>query len=95
MNVNEIRNFITQVPIIKKSEKPLGESPFGEQLKNASETQSAQSGKERTAVLSNSEKQYFEQLFPNSAEEIRSYNPYQRGGAKTDVKLGSLVDRKG
>ncbi|MEK7250876.1 MAG: hypothetical protein AAB209_10700 [Bacteroidota bacterium] len=31
----------------------------------------------------------------NEAEAIRTYNSYQRDGAKTSVKLRSLVDRKG
>jgi hypothetical protein len=46
-------------------------------------------------VISDAEKQFFENLFPASAGEIRSYSPYGRNGMKQSVTLGSLVDLKG
>jgi hypothetical protein len=47
------------------------------------------------AVISDDEKQFFENLFPASAGEIRAYSPYSRGGVKQSAVVGSLVDRKG
>ena len=46
-------------------------------------------------VISDSEKQYFETLFPNAADAIRSYSPYQKNGMKQSASLGMLVDVKG
>ncbi|MCX6135336.1 MAG: hypothetical protein NTU47_16140 [Ignavibacteriales bacterium] len=47
------------------------------------------------SVISDTEKQYFEDLFPTSADEIRSYSPYGRNGMKLSADVGSLVDMKG
>lgn len=100
MNVNEIRNSAAQLPNLKR--KPAEESPFADQLKSvlpatskAEQMQSTLRAGERPAALTDSEKEYFEQLFPNSVEEISSYNPYEKDGLKTAVQRGTLIDRKG
>ena len=46
-------------------------------------------------VISDDEKQYFENLFPASVGEIRSFSPYGRNGMKQPATLGSLIDMKG
>ena len=102
MTINEIRNPIAQFPVLKKTQSSCDETKFEEQLKNTSSTaskssdvSSAQKAKERPAALTNSEKEYFQQLYPNASDEIQTYNPYHRDGARTAAQLGSMLDRKG
>ncbi len=90
MNVNDIRSGAGQVQLLKQVQRSSG-SAFQEEI----EKQSASKVKEHPAALTTSEKQYFEQMFPSAADEIRTYNPFQRDGAATLAKLGSLIDRKG
>jgi hypothetical protein len=100
MNINEIRNTPALPPLQKKSQKALSEPTFESQLKNAEHTTARpqdvlHQGNEHPAALTSSEREYFERLFPNSAEEIRTYSPYQNDKSKAAAKLGSLLDRKG
>jgi hypothetical protein len=102
MNVHEVRQSQTQVTILKKSQQRSAEMSFDQQLQKtvAAETKSGKAepmmrGAERPAALTNSEKEYFEHLFPKNADEVRSYNPYQRDGGAAVVKLGTLVDKRG
>lgn len=100
MNVNPISNSAAQIPALKQAQKSSAGASFEEQLQRTSPANvkphaAPLNAQEQPAMLTNTEKEYFEQLFPNSAEEIRSYNPYQKDGATTTAKLGSLVDRKG
>ena len=46
-------------------------------------------------VLTNNEQNFFEQLYPDSTQEIRSYQTYRRDGERMMASMGSLVDRKG
>lgn len=46
-------------------------------------------------VISDDEKQFFANLFPGSANEIKSYSPYGRNGIAQSAVVGSLVDLKG
>lgn len=98
MNVSNIQSSAIQPTSVKKHPAPGGESAFEKNLKNVSSdsapTREVQ-GQEYPAVLSQPEREYFEQLFPSSSEDIRSYNPYKRDNALSSVKLGSLFDRKG
>jgi hypothetical protein len=57
------------------------------------ESQGEQHGAE--PVLSQNEQNFFEQLYPNSAQEIRSYQTYRRDGERVTAAMGSVVDRKG
>jgi hypothetical protein len=95
MNVNPIQNAGGQVPAARQPRKRSTETSFQEEVKKQSLSSTPAAKKERPAALTNSEKQYFEQLFPNAADEIRTYNPYERDGATTSVRLGTLFDKKG
>jgi hypothetical protein len=46
-------------------------------------------------IVSENEKDFFVQMFPESENEIRSYNSYQSDGTRSTVKLGTMIDRKG
>ena len=102
MNVNEIRQSPVPLTILKQTQKRTTGTSFDRQLQNTSTTDvksnevaTPQQAKEHPAMLTNSEKEYFEQLFPNAAEEVRTYNPYRRDGATIAVKVGTHIDRKG
>lgn len=98
MNIHEIRNPAGQVPLLKKSTPPHEDSAFEHQLQRASgkpEVQATGRGTERPTALTEAEKEYFQELFPSSAEDISTYNPYQVNGSRIAPRLGSLVDRKG
>lgn len=47
------------------------------------------------AKLSNDEKKYFANLYPENAKEIMDYHFYERNGKMSGVKLGSNFDKKG
>jgi hypothetical protein len=91
MNVNEIRTTPPQVSTLKPAQKKPATSFESELQKNAPTDDRSQ----RADKLTNSERSYFQDLFPQSAEEIRRYNPYQRDGVKNEVRLGTLLDRRG
>jgi hypothetical protein len=46
-------------------------------------------------VLSQDEKQFFEELFPSAAQQIREYHAYGRDGSRQAVSTGTVVDRRG
>jgi hypothetical protein len=97
MNVSRIHNPLPAgVPQVQpKSAGSPVEKPFAEHLaKNAAPTASS-SPDEQQGLLTQEEKEFFEQLYPASAEAVRSYSPYSREGVREAVRLGSLVDRKG
>lgn len=58
-------------------------------------TEQSGSKDEQDAVLSKNEQNFFEQLYPDSAQEIRSYQTYRRDGERIMATMGSIVDRKG
>ena len=69
----------------------LNEEPLRPQQKKQRVQEKAQT----EPIISDSEKQYFETLFPGASDAVRSYSPYQRTGMKQSVSIGSLVDAKG
>jgi hypothetical protein len=91
MNVNEIRNTPPQVSTLKPVQKKPA-TTFESELGKSAATESCATP---AAELTNSERTYFQELFPKSSEEIRHYNPYKRDGVKTDTRIGSLLDRRG
>lgn len=49
-----------------------------------------------TPVITKSEKKYFEQLFPNAVEQIRSHKTYTgQGKVQQNAKVGLVIDKKG
>ena len=71
-------------PTIKKNQallnKPTGE--ISEKVKDDTK-------------LSQDEKKYFANLYPESTKEIMDYHFYERNGKMSGVKLGSNFDRRG
>jgi len=45
--------------------------------------------------LSQDEKKYFANLYPENVKEIMDYHFYERNGKMSGVKLGSMFDRRG
>ncbi len=48
-----------------------------------------------TDVLSTEEKAFFANLFPSSADELRSHETYRRDGSTQSFRTGAMIDRKG
>ncbi len=46
-------------------------------------------------VLSGEEKAFFADLFPSSADDLRSHETYRRDGSTQTVRTGTVIDRKG
>ena len=98
MNVSEIRNTPSQLPVHRKQTRPAGEESFEAQLGKTVVTPAQINDGSHTitpAALTQPERDFFERLFPEAAEEVRTYNPYQRERSQIAVKLGTLVDRRG
>ena len=47
------------------------------------------------APISNDERDFFLNLYPDNKEEIIDYHHYLRSGKMSGVSLGSLFDRRG
>jgi hypothetical protein len=54
-----------------------------------------ESKKNETVKVTNEEKKFFTQLYPNEEEKIVNYHFYSKDGDKNGVSLGSLFDRRG
>jgi hypothetical protein len=55
----------------------------------------SQTAKSSDEVLSEKEKQFFAQLYPDKSSEIMEYSFYAKSGKVNNVKLGSHFDRRG
>ncbi|MBX2989633.1 MAG: hypothetical protein KF749_00545 [Bacteroidetes bacterium] len=98
MNVSDIRNTPVQLPVHKKQTRPAPEESFDAALKNIpAEILRTDGGKQTPSpvALTQTEQAFFERLYPDDVDEVRSYNPYQGDRAPRTVKLGTLIDRKG
>jgi len=62
---------------------------------DSTETQQTGSPVPVDPTLSDQEKDFFQQLFPSSAADIRAYAPYQRNGRQQPSQIGTLIDGKG
>jgi len=47
------------------------------------------------AKVTNEEKSYFANMYPESKAEIMDYHFYQKNGKMGGVSVGSLIDRRG
>ena len=45
--------------------------------------------------ITNEEKKYFSNLYPDQKEKIENYHFYNREGNKSSVSLGALFDKRG
>jgi hypothetical protein len=100
MIVNNISAFTPR--IVKASQTENRAYEFDQLLTetNADAKRSAQSIQNQQpysqdAVLNESERAYFEELFPQTAKDLRSHPLYQRDGIRANVQAGSMLDRKG
>jgi hypothetical protein len=91
--INGIRTT-TYTPQTKESVAVKPFQSFEPASSSSIEAQKEQSGNQE-AVLSKTEQNFFEQLYPDSTQEIRSYQTYRRDGERMMVNMGSVVDRKG
>lgn len=48
-----------------------------------------------TQEVSNEEKKYFMNLYPENTKEIMDYHFYERSGKLSGVSVGSLLDKRG
>uniref|UniRef100_A0A7V2ZI17 Uncharacterized protein n=1 Tax=Ignavibacterium album TaxID=591197 RepID=A0A7V2ZI17_9BACT len=55
----------------------------------------SQSVKSSDEVLSEKEKNFFAQMYPDKSSEIMDYSFYGKSGKLNNVKLGSHFDRRG
>jgi hypothetical protein len=94
MNVNDVRSAAAQTQTLRQAQQ-RATIQFHELVNEHSPDSINTETKELPAALTDSERQYFEQVFPDATEDVRSYNPYQRDGVNVPVRLGSLLDRKG
>lgn len=74
----------------QRSAFPIAETP----LQATTQVQKA-ADRQTESVITEGEKQYFEELFPSAAGDIRTYSPYQRNGERNAVSLGTLIDVRG
>ncbi len=97
MNISRIHHPLPAgVPEVHlKPAGPPVEKPFAEHLAEKPAPTASSSPDEQHALLTQEEKEFFEQLYPASAEAVRSYSPYSREGVRGAVRVGTLVDRKG
>lgn len=100
MTVNNISESTPR--IVKASQTENRAYEFDQLLTetNADAKRSAQSVKSQQphsqdAVLNESERAYFEELFPQAAKDLRFHPVYQRDGIRATVQVGSVLDRKG
>jgi len=71
--------------------KPFAPSFEAEQARAAGKMSAETSGD----VLTQDEKNFFEELFPSAAQQIREYHAYGRDGSRNAVSTGTVVDRRG
>lgn len=88
MNVSNIRFSASQDVYEKRqSASPLSSEPQAQPVE--------QQGALALNTLNNEEKEFFKELFPSAANEIRSYQSYDKEGVKMAAQLGAFVDKKG
>lgn len=52
------------------------------------------SGAEAGVTVTMEEREYFEQLFPSAAPEIKSYATYSPAGLRGKAAAGTMIDRR-
>lgn len=62
-------------------------------VKNAAPKPAAEKG--GTAVITDSEKNFFASMYPDKKNEIVNYEFYSSKGKAASVTVGSLIDRRG
>lgn len=49
---------------------------------------------EKTATISNKEKEFFSKMYPTQRDEIINYHFYSKSGEKSGVAVGKNIDRR-
>ena len=49
---------------------------------------------EKTATISNKEKEFFSNMYPTQRDEIINYHFYSKSGEKSGVAVGKNIDRR-
>lgn len=70
-------------------------SPLETKADDLNSIQDAKAAQSSSVPISEDEKQFFQELFPTAAEEIRAYTPYQKNGQQQPAQIGSLFDVRG
>jgi hypothetical protein len=106
MNVNvlQARNpYINNSISTKNNAKEVAKSSnnFSNEIANVTKTITKKSGEinknlDKVNIISESEKKYFQKLFPENSAQIENHVVFNRSGkiSETNVNKGSLFDRK-
>ncbi len=79
ISTNSVGNY---KPVISKSNKQLNKTEAAKKIK-------------LDTKITNDEKNFFKNLYPQKEEEINGYHFYNKNGVKNGVAIGSLFDRRG
>ena len=90
MDVSNIRSSSSQDVYQKRQNV----SPSSSETRHPTVEQQAQ-GAVGSSKLNNEETEFFHRLFPSAANEIRSYQSYDKEGVKMVARIGAFVDKKG
>ena len=90
MNVRSIQTTPTYTGMVHHRHGRPAVQPDGQ-----TEQQESTSTAAKPALLTTDEKSYFEQLYPESRNEVRAHQAYSGRGAQQAAPKGTLVDRKG
>jgi hypothetical protein len=90
MEINQVRSGVVQAVQVRSATK--GSVSVPQQPETTAKEESAAQDELK---LTNAEKQYFADVFPGSAHEIRSHVLYRKNGEHQHSSLGTVIDRKG
>jgi hypothetical protein len=95
MSVHGIRPSTSQIQQYKPQEKQPQLPKLPGHTEPPVVPKPAEADKSAGGVLTASEKEYFEGLFPNAKADIRSHNVYRKDGSTPSTSVGTVLDRKG
>jgi hypothetical protein len=95
MAIDEIRYSPAQLTPVWRKLSP-GSAPETETGNQAGSAASAgDAGSESPDVLSPAEQDFFEKLFPEAGNSVKTYSLYGQNGPSSASRPGMLLDRKG
>lgn len=95
MNVSNIKFSALQDVYQKRQSAAPASSETRKQIHEPQAQPVGQQSVLAAKELNNEEKEFFKELFPAAANEIRSYQSYDKEGTKMAARLGAFVDKKG
>ncbi len=87
ISTNMIGNYNPQVS--------TGNVKYAKTNANTQKAESKNIGNKVEINLSQDEKKYFIDLYPQNKSEISDYHFYQKSGKMSGVKIGSMFDKRG